>query len=273
MDVAKKVETFVTLYKKEKLSHIYLIETNDMNNALNDILLVVKKINCPEDYCIECKKCNLCNLIDQKFLPSLIIIEPDGKLIKKEQVIELKKRFSFKAIYSKNNIYIIKEADKLNAASANTILKFIEEPNENTYGFLLTSNINNVLPTIKSRCELVSLFYSNDVSNINEEYIKIAKEYISKIELENSQKIMYNRSVILDHYEDREDIIKIFQAMLSIYTDAYSGNKILVINKLDKLQIQKRIKLIIKFLEDINSNANIELLLDKYVIELSDEND
>ncbi len=274
MAVTEKIDTLVNLYHNDKLSHVYLIETNSISQATNDILNLSKKINCENEYEINCHKCNLCNLINQNFLPSLIIIEPDGNNIKKEQVIDLKKRFSYKALYTKNNIYILKEADKLNLTAANTMLKFIEEPGENIYGFLLTRNINNVIPTIKSRCELLSLQYEDNQINDIDEYKKVAIDYISKIELENSPKIMYNRNVILNNYCEKENIIRIFQEMLKIYFEAYSQNKkILALNKLTKVELQKRINLIIKFLSDIDSNANVELLLDRFVIELSDDYD
>src|SRR5690606_22460227 len=39
---------------------------------------------------------------------------------------------------------------------ANSLLKFLEESNENNYGILITENINMVLPTIKSRCQTIS---------------------------------------------------------------------------------------------------------------------
>ena len=64
------------------------------------------------------------SLIDSNNLPSLQIIEPVGKFIKKEQIVDLKNKFKYKPIYSKNNIYIIKNAEKLNTSSANTMLKF-----------------------------------------------------------------------------------------------------------------------------------------------------
>ena len=63
----------------------------------------------------------------------------------------------------KQIIYIIKNCEKLNSSSANCILKFLEEPEDDIIAILLTDNINMVLPTIKSRCQILN--FKNNNSN------------------------------------------------------------------------------------------------------------
>ena len=50
-------------------------------------------------------------------------------------------------------LFIIYNAEKLNTSSANTILKFLEEPEENIIAVLTTDNRYQVLDTILSRCQ------------------------------------------------------------------------------------------------------------------------
>ena len=45
----------------------------------------------------------------------------------------------------------------MNDYAANSLLKFLEEPESNIYAFLITTNINKILPTIKSRCQVLSI--------------------------------------------------------------------------------------------------------------------
>ena len=271
MDVAEKLGQLENLYRENRLSHVYLLETNDLQKATTDVIKLIKKINCEFTYKDTCQKCNVCNLINNNSLPSLIVIEPDGKNIKKEQVIDLKKRFSFKPIYTPNNVYIIKNADKLNGSSANTMLKFIEEPGDNIIGFLITTNLNNVISTIRSRCEILSLMYTENTEEIAENIKKVASNYLQLIELEKVDKIMYNKNVLND-YSERSDIEQIFQEILNLYIEAYEGKTTLAfLSNLAPLALRKRISLTAKFLEDLNNNANIELLMDKFIIELSDD--
>lgn len=57
----------------------------------------------------------------------------------------------------KSQVFIIKESEKLHLNAANSLLKMIEEPSSDSYMFLLTSDENRLLATIKSRCQLVYL--------------------------------------------------------------------------------------------------------------------
>ena len=184
-----KLNDLVNYYHENKLSHAYLIETNNINNCFSDLKVVVQKIFCPNTYKKNCNECNICNLINQNYLPSLKIIEPDGSSIKKEQILALKRAFSSVPIYTKNNIYIIKNAEKMTESSANTMLKFLEEPEDNLLGFFITNNINNVINTVKSRCEIIKLYYDDNDLNfktLNSEkyinYFNIVSNYIYKLD-------------------------------------------------------------------------------------------
>ncbi len=287
---AEALEKLVKYYHENKLSHAYLLETNNLDKCFDDLKQVIKNIVCQDKFSEKCTKCNLCNLIDQNYLPSLIVIEPDGMNIKKEQVLDLKKQFSMVPVYTKDNIYVIKKAEKLNGASANTMLKFLEEPEPNIIGFFITDNANNVISTIKSRCEVVKVFYDEHELDINsifsdayKDYTNVAINYLEKLEVEKTEVIMYNRDVVLCKFKEREDIKLIFKIILIIYEELYKKvmgfesrfdfANLQSLCNLNNKDILKRINLVIKFIDDIDSNASVELLLDKFVIELGDYNE
>ena len=279
-------EKVVKMYHEQKLAHAYLFVTNNIDKAMLDIIDIIKQIFCPEKFSHDCNNCNICNLINQLYLPSLVIITPDGKTIKKEQILDLKKQFSTKPIYTKENIYIIKNAECLNASSANTMLKFLEEPEEDIIGFFLTNNVNNVINTIKSRCEIINMFYSEAALTINTldnennyKYFEVAIEYLRKIEVEKKDGIMYNNSDLLNIFSEREDIKIVFQILVLIFEELLKykynlDNQFAILNlgflvNLDEKVILKKINLLNEFLDNLNSNANLELLLDRFVIEMS----
>lgn len=281
------LENLVKYYHENKISHAYLIETNNLEKCYLDLLEVIKQIFCQNEYNKECNKCNICNLVNQNYLPSLVVISPDGMNIKKEQIVELKKKFSTIPIYTKENIYVIKNAEKLNGASANTMLKFLEEPEQNILGFFITNNANNVISTIRSRCEVIKVLYDiheldiNNITNdINKDKFDVAIEYLFKIEVEKNLGIMYNRDVVLNKFSEREDIKTVFKIIFIIYEELlkkvmgldnkFDFEKINELSSLDKDKVLRRINLVTKFIDDIDSNVNVELLLDKFVIELGD---
>lgn len=281
------LENLVKYYHENKISHAYLIETNNLEKCYLDLLEVIKQIFCQNEYNKECNKCNICNLVNQNYLPSLVVISPDGMNIKKEQIVELKKKFSTVPIYTKENIYVIKNAEKLNGASATTMLKFLEEPEQNILGFFITNNANNVISTIRSRCEVIKVLYDiheldiNNITNdINKDKFDVAIEYLFKIEVEKKLGIMYNRDVVLNKFSEREDIKTVFKIIFIIYEELlkkvmgldnkFDFEKINELSSLDKDKVLRRINLVTKFIDDIDSNVNVELLLDKFVIELGD---
>lgn len=276
----------VNKYREKRLAHAYLIETNNYLLALNDLKEFIKIINCPEEFNEDCTKCNLCNLINKNNLPSIKIIEPDGASIKKSQMEELKENFSTKPIYSKYNIYIINNAEKLNSSSANSMLKFIEEPTEGILGFFITNNKDVMIDTIKSRCQSIILKYDSKSlidrlgisSEDYEKYKETIQKYLNKI---NGKELINNKNEILAIYPERKDIINIFQIIFSIYYENFlrinnkeydeETSNVLVITERSENFI-KKLNIISKIIEDLSYNVNMEQELDKFVIEMRDSN-
>ncbi len=62
---------------------------------------------------------------------------------------------SLKPMVADRRIAIIDDVEKLNTASANTLLKTLEEPPSRAVFFLVVNQVESVLPTIRSRCQLV----------------------------------------------------------------------------------------------------------------------
>ena len=271
----------VNKYRENRLAHAYLIETNNLSQALEDIQKLIKILNCPETYVESCHNCNLCNLINLNNLPSIKIISPDGSSIKKDQIEDLKQTFDTIPIYSKYNVYIILEAEKMNLQSANAMLKFLEEPTPGILGFFLTSNKDIMIETIKSRCQLLSINYSTSI----EEQLHISKdtyiEYLNKIKqilpLLSSPSILNNKQIILNDYPNRQDIENILKIILNIYyqnflkatTQKYAPEIVDFYPLNEEVSIiTKKMQIITKILTDMSYNVNIELILDRLILEM-----
>jgi len=145
--------------KKNRNSHAYLFETRGYGKSLDFAIAFAKYLLCPNHHANkeESKDCFVCNQIEATSFPELKIIEPDGATIKKEQLLELKDEFNKKSINSDKKVYIINGAEKLNPSSSNSLLKFLEEPEENIVAILITDNKFQLLDTIISRCQIVTL--------------------------------------------------------------------------------------------------------------------
>jgi DNA polymerase-3 subunit delta' len=80
-------------------------------------------------------------------------VRPAGKSrsIKVEQIRDLVARLNVSSSISRYKVAILHDADRMNAAAANTLLKTLEEPPANTSLLLLTARPHSLLPTIRSR--------------------------------------------------------------------------------------------------------------------------
>ena len=91
-------------------------------------------------------------LIDADEHANVIMIRPDGKNIKKEQIVFLKTEISKKSVEDRAKVYIIEDADKMSISATNSLLKFLEEPAADVYIILISPSKEVLLPTIISRC-------------------------------------------------------------------------------------------------------------------------
>lgn len=111
-----------------------------------------------------CGFCGSCLRVERQQSEFLLIIEPEKEQIK---IVETKKIIEFLSLSTngKARVIIIDQAHLLNANSANSILKTIEEPNAEVYFILLTVDEKNLMPTIRSRVQIVR-FHAEDLEEI-----------------------------------------------------------------------------------------------------------
>lgn len=130
-------------------------------------------------------------------------------LQKIEDTRELKKitKFSF----NQKTAIVIKDIDEASDEALNALLKNLEEPNENLIYILTASNINSVLPTIISRCEIIkSPITKHQITN----NIQITNFINSKL----TQKFE-----IVGKIKEREEAINFVEDL--IFTDDSFNNK------------------------------------------------
>ncbi len=285
--------------KNNKLSHAYLFETNGYKNKREFLISVAKAILCPKHHMNKEDSigCRVCENIDKNIYSELKIIDPDGMWIKKEQLIELQELFKTKGIESSKRVYIINDVECLNTSAANSILKFIEEPEEGIIAILATDNIHRLLDTIISRCQIITLAKSNydnsasmidkisSLINIDENYnleemINSTIDYIYYLEQHKLETLIYNKNMVLNIFDDRLKLEVFFDIMTLFYKDVINfkinnNNYIFDIKDIEKIasyndlnKLEKKINCIVDAKGYLKVNANTNLLIDKLVIDL-----
>lgn len=113
----------------------------------------------PDEKGFACGKCRSCQVYQAQAHPDRLTIQKEeGKqVISVDQVRELGRFLSLSLSYSPVRVVNLLEAEAMNVNAANSLLKSLEEPNDNTHLLLLTHQSSQLLPTIRSRCQQIRL--------------------------------------------------------------------------------------------------------------------
>lgn len=149
----EQFDRFVRILEQNQLNHAYLFSgffgSLDMAKFLSKSLFCTDKVGV-----LPCEKCRNCKLIEEEEFPDVTMIKPINQIIKTERIRELVSQFSQAGIESKQQVFIIEQAEKMHPNAANSLLKVIEEPQSEAYIFFLTSDEEKILPTIRSRTQI-----------------------------------------------------------------------------------------------------------------------
>ena len=116
-----------------------------------------------------CNICPSCRAFDAKNHPDFYYLEPEGKAnnIKIEQIRQMQSQIALSPYLADKRVVIINDAETMNEAAENSLLKTLEEPTGDVVFILVTANKDLLLPTILSRC--MKLYFAP----LSEDEIKI----------------------------------------------------------------------------------------------------
>ena len=187
--------------------------------------------------------------------PDLIIIDTKKEQVKIDDIRRIEGKFSQTSINQLGiKIYIINLIENLRPNEANALLKFLEEPLDNTYAILTTENEYSILPTILSRTEIVR-FSSVNKNDLIDECIKLG---VNKKDAE-----------ILTFFQNDASMIK-----EEIENENYLEAKKYVENFINLLPNKEKLRFFV--LNEINPNLKskiqIRLFIDLLIIYLKEAN-
>jgi DNA polymerase-3 subunit delta' len=137
-------------------------------------LELAKALNCRAPSGVEaCEQCSSCVRISrsefpeyaddkdnkEKLLrsehPDVALARPYNRILRIGQMRELEQEANYRPFEGRARVFIIEEAHRLNEASSNALLKTLEEPPRTSHLILITPRPAQLLPTIRSRCQMV----------------------------------------------------------------------------------------------------------------------
>ena len=187
--------------------------------------------------------------------PDLIIIDTKKEQVKIDDIRRIEDKFSQTSINQLGiKIYIINLIENLRPNEANALLKFLEEPLDNTYAILTTENEYSILPTILSRTEIVR-FSSVNKNDLIYECIKLG---VNKKDAEILTFFQNDASMIKEEIEN-EDYLEAKKYVENFINLLPNKEKLrfFVLNEINpnlksKIQIRLFIDLLIIYLKEAN---------------------
>ena len=193
--------------------------------------------------------------VENRTYPDLIIIDTKKEQVKIDDIRRIEDKFSQTSINQLGiKIYIINLIENLRPNEANALLKFLEEPLDNTYAILTTENEYSILPTILSRTEIVR-FSSVNKNDLIDECIKLG---VNKKDAEILTFFQNDASMIKEEIEN-EDYLEVKKYVENFINLLPNKEKLrfFVLNEINpnlksKIQIRFFIDLLIIYLKEAN---------------------
>lgn len=149
----------INLHNSNKLPHAILLSGMPGIGKKRFALSFAQYILCLEpENGTSCGKCRQCLFNKAGTHPDLKVLEPEdkGKQLKVDQIRQLVDFFSQTSQQGGYKVAVLAPAENMNSSAANALLKNLEEPGPDTLILLVSDSPSRLLPTIRSRCQLLN---------------------------------------------------------------------------------------------------------------------
>ncbi len=166
--------------KRGVINHAYIFSGPESVGKFTLAKMFALSLIASADLNLEIKDFNKDALLD------LIVLEPEiveknniskQRDIPIETVREAKQKLSLFPYHGKYKILIVRDAHRMNSAAQNGLLKILEEPNPTTILILVTHEIDRILPTIISRCQMVNFGLADEKEMMAEPTFRQTTEF------------------------------------------------------------------------------------------------
>ena len=142
-----------------KVSHAYII--NGERNAGKEFIarIFAMTLQCEKGGIEPCNECHSCKQALSHNQPDIVYIshEKPNSIGVEDIRGQINNDIGIKPYSSPRKIYIMNEGEKMTPQAQNALLKTLEEPPEYAVIFILTDNVEALLPTIISRCVVLNM--------------------------------------------------------------------------------------------------------------------
>ncbi|MEG0520445.1 MAG: AAA family ATPase [Erysipelotrichaceae bacterium] len=148
-------QTLLHALTSNKLAHAYMFCGPKGTPKCETAYLLAQSMLC-EQSGFACETCDDCLRVMHHNYADMIYLNGESTSIKKDDILKLQHEFNKTGLESKGRkVYIIDHAENSTPDAMNSLLKFLEEPSSDMIAILIVEQIDRMLPTIVSRCQII----------------------------------------------------------------------------------------------------------------------
>jgi DNA polymerase-3 subunit delta' len=143
--------------RQRRMPHALLLSGPEGVGKKRLALEVARALLCEADAGDACGRCANCSRIERGIHPDAFLVQPETPTIRIEQVRDVVREVAALPFEARARAFVIDEAHLMTDQAANALLKGLEEPPATSHLFLVTHSPQALLPTIRSRCQVLRL--------------------------------------------------------------------------------------------------------------------
>jgi DNA polymerase-3 subunit delta' len=140
-----------------RIRHAYLISGPAGIGKTTFARAFAMAVNCVSEHRRPCGVCRACTLIRDGTHADLKVIEADEGKLKVEQIRGLQTQLAMRPVEGRYRVVILRRFQEATVAAMDAMLKTLEEPAPSVMLILTADTTDNLLPTIRSRCQPIQL--------------------------------------------------------------------------------------------------------------------
>jgi DNA polymerase III delta' subunit len=206
---SRVIERLRTKLRQDRFPHGLIFSGPEGIGKHTCALMVAKALNCtekgPDDFCDICAQCHK---INARTHPDVlqIGIDEDASEIKIAQIRQVLHMLDFQPLEGRNKVFIIDPANMMKPAAANALLKGLEEPPDHSVLILTSTNVHELMLTVRSRCQTyhftpVAIEELRRMGDADELIIRWARGSVGLLRTLDADALKLQRDVILSFLE------------------------------------------------------------------------
>lgn len=207
------------------ISHAYALICADPQQRERETTELAAAMLCTGSGARPCRVCRDCKKVLRGVHPDVLFTDPDTSTktvaIKVDQVREIIATAHLVPSEGKSKVYVLREAEKMNPQAQNALLKLLEEPPSSACFILACDNAAALLPTVRSRCEVLQL--NAEVSPLPENALAFGRDYLASLASGSRAGLI---RLCTAHEKDSPDAVRtLFDALTQLCAASLAGER------------------------------------------------